>query len=97
MYVDFKVTIWERITIPKELEEDILEKIKTGEINNSDDAWGLYGSVIDNNYELLLDTNDPMYPEHNDGCATIEIHSGDQNNDVILWDNEIKKGEQVYI
>ena len=92
MYVDFKCTIWERIEIPKEIEKELVDKIKSGEITSANECYGVFGGDIDNNYELLLDTGEDMSPEENDGFPTIEIHDTDDKCfDKTIWDNGRKE------
>ena len=66
MYVDFKITVWERIKVPKEIEKLVLNKIKKEEILSTNEMFG--GSD-----KLLLDTSKQMTPGENDGFATIEV------------------------
>ena len=88
MYADFKITMWERITIPNELKDKFVKKLKEGEITSVNEAYDIFGSEINNNYELLLDTGENIFPEQNGGAPTIELHS-DENAviDEIIWDN----------
>lgn len=77
MHIDFKVTMWERIYIPKGQEEKIKELVKKGYITNGDD---LYQWFVDNDEEqgqnlvteTLYDTSKHLTPEENDGENTIE-------------------------
>ena len=77
MHIDFKVTMWERIYIPKGQEEKVKELVKKGYITNGDD---LYQWFVDNDEEqgqnlvteTLYDTSKNLTPEENDGENTIE-------------------------
>jgi len=94
MYVDFKTTVWERIQIPTDLEEEFKKKLISGEIESANEAFGVFGSNIDDLFETLLDTSEQMSPEENDGQSTIELHLEPNETDVIdeiIWDNSIKK------
>jgi len=96
MYCDFKCTIWERINIPTSLEEKFKELLIKGEINSANEAFGIFGSDIDNGYELLLDTSEPLPPEENDGQSTIELYNdpfdvNDTLKDSLIWSNKIIK------
>jgi len=95
MYCDFKCTIWERINIPTSLEEKFKELLIKGDINSANEAFGIFGSDIDNGYELLLDTSEPLSPEENDGQSTIELYDDlfDVNNilnESLIWSNKIE-------
>jgi len=39
MDFDFKITTWERVNVPQEKEQEILEAIKAGEITSSNDIF----------------------------------------------------------
>ncbi len=77
LYIDFKVTMWERIYVPKDKEDEVKELIKKGYITDGDD---LYQWFIDNSEtgtqdlvnETLYDTAEQMIPEENNGQSTIE-------------------------
>ena len=87
MYADFKITIWERIIIPEDLEKEFVILAKTGKIYSVDSA-SILGNRILEKYELLLDTSSIIKPENNGGAPTIEIHSNENElKDKIIWDN----------
>lgn len=70
MKFDFKVTTWERLTVPQEDEQRVLEGIKDGSITSGDDIYGLN---IDAECETLFETGEQMSVKENGGCATIEV------------------------
>lgn len=80
MHVDFKITIWERVEIPEEFEEEILEKIKDGTIASANDLFGYQPKdgkgYLDLDCEKLDDTSEQMTVEENGGCSVVEV-----------WDN----------
>ena len=72
MQIDFKITTWERITVPKELEEKVIKAIQNEEITNSEDLFEMFDDECF--YEgILSDVTQQMSIEENDNNATIEI------------------------
>lgn len=72
MYVDFKITCWERVSIPEERKEEIIEKIKNGTISTANDLFEEYEDEV-HLEGVIAETEEYMIPEENDGQATIEI------------------------
>jgi hypothetical protein len=72
MQIDFKITTWERITISKESEQEVIKAIKNGEITDADDLFELFGDECFNE-GILSDVSQQMTIEENDNNATIEI------------------------
>ena len=72
MQVDFKITTWERFTIPQELEEQVIKAILNEEITNSDDLIEMFGDDCFNE-GILSDVSQQMTIEENDRNATIEV------------------------
>jgi hypothetical protein len=84
MYIDFKITTWERIYIKDEsLKDKIVAALKSGEITSADDVYEL---DKDANRELLYDVEKQMTIEDNDGFSTIEAY--DEEGD-LLYQNGI--------
>lgn len=82
MKIDFKVTAWERVTIdlPKELEDEVLQLIKEGEIETSNDLvthLDSIGYVVD--YETIPESEVQMTVEENDGDHTLEVIDDEGN------------------
>jgi hypothetical protein len=76
-HVDFKITTWERVSVPDDQLESIIEQIKSGEITNSSD---LICECEDATFEGTIDdTQEQMTPSENDGQCTIDVFndSGD--------------------
>lgn len=72
MQVDFKITTWERITVPQELQEAVIKAIANESITNADDLIEMFGD--DCFYEgILTDVSQEMSIDENDGNATIEV------------------------
>lgn len=70
MYIDFKITTWDRFHVRKEDEEEILNLVKQGKINTEGDISGQFDPV---EWEKLTDVDEYMTPEENDGFATLQI------------------------
>ena len=88
MYVDFKTTVWERIRVPEEKENDLLAKIELGLINSINDVLTDDVQSEEYDYEILVDTSEQMEPNENGGQSTIEVHSCENLlKDKIYWQN----------
>ncbi len=72
MQIDFKITTWERITVPKELEQEVIKAIASEEITCADDLIEMFGDDCFNE-GILSDTSESMDIGQNDGNATIEV------------------------
>lgn len=74
MQFDFKITVWERVTVPSEKEAEILELIKSGEITSAQDIYDHLGEDADLAcIEKLFDTETPLTVADNEGYATIDV------------------------
>ena len=74
--VDFKVTVWERVTIDDDKLDDVIARIKDGTITSSNDLF----SCLDDDctYEGTIDdTIEQMLPIENDNQSTIEVLNGE--------------------
>lgn len=74
IYIDQKVTIWERFELEDDLKEHLFELLK----NNQDlDFERIYDWAVDQGADpvavLLEETLEPMRVGENDGCNTLEI------------------------
>lgn len=84
MYIDFKITTWERIHIEDEsLKDKIVAALKSGEITSADDV---YEFDKDANRELLYSVEEQMSIYDNDGFSTIIAYD---DEDTILYQNGI--------
>ena len=72
MQVDFKITTWERISIPQELGLKVIKAIQNEEITSADDLIEMFGDDCFNE-GILSDVSQQMTIEENDDNATIEI------------------------
>lgn len=81
MNIDFKITTWERVTVPIEHEKKVLKAIKKSKITCSNDIF----DIIDNiNIELLDEVTEQMTVKENEGNSTIEVMD---DNGKIIWSN----------
>ena len=70
--VDFKITNWERIEIPEDKIQEVIERIKNGTCTQASDLMDI-GS-----YEgVLEDTGEQMSITENDGQCTIDVIADD--------------------
>jgi len=83
MQIDFKITTWERITIPQELEQEVIKAIQNEEITSADDLIEMFGDDCFNE-GILSDVSQQMTTEENDDNATIEIINDKGNT---IFDN----------
>lgn len=74
----FKVTSWEKVTVPEDKEQLLLDAIKNGDIRYSSDVHDLFASDDDVYPDCMLDpgTAMPMTVEDNKGRSTIEVMNG---------------------
>lgn len=88
MRFDFKITAWETVTIPEELQNAVLEKIKKGEINNSHEMYDFLDvsfNFSDMNLKLNPNYTEAITLHDNQGASTIEVV--DESNDSVMWKN----------
>ena len=84
MYIDFKITTWERIRIKDEsLKDEIVAALKSGEITSADDVFELDNDAYK---EDLYYVEEQMTVEDNDGFSTIEAYDDECN---LLYQNGI--------
>jgi len=81
--IDFKITVWERVYVPDQIYNDVLNDIKNDRIQSSDEIFGRYFHE-DLSTEMLMDTTFQMMTHDNNGMSTIEILDDDGNID---WAN----------
>lgn len=78
MYIDFKITTWERAEINHEEDKQaILEAIANKKLNSFEDFANLQ---LDCGWETLTDVSENITPEENDGFATLEVFNDENEN-----------------
>lgn len=94
MKIDFKVTSWERIIVSEKYAQKVLDAIKAGEINSSDDVYTFIDdcNIWDHHieYSTLDFGTDQVSVDDNDGQATIEVQIGTET----VWDNGVKSEQE---
>ena len=81
MYVDFLIQTWERVWVPEDMEPEVVEKVKNGEITNSNGIFELhreYDDIPSPAVSQLTDLERSVSLEENDGWATIEIYDNEE-------------------
>lgn len=78
MYADFKITLWERIKIPKELEKKFEKKFIEGKTISSYEALRLIETTAEIERERLDDTVQLILTENNNGEATFQVFDNNQ-------------------
>ena len=74
--IDFKVTVWERVTIDDDKLDDVIARIKDGTITSSNDLFDCLDD--DCTYEGTIDdTIEQMLPIENENQSTIEVLNGE--------------------
>lgn len=78
MDVDFKITAWERVSIPEKFREEVEHALKNGKIQTANDLNWMFEEDVD--YQgVLAETEEQMIPEENGGFATIEAFDDELN------------------
>lgn len=86
MNVDFKVTTWERVSVPDELKDAVLEALNNGRIQTSNDLINFLDDRDSHGeYSIIAEVEEQMTPEENGGQATIEVEG--ESYDKPLWKN----------
>ena len=84
MYIDFKITTWERIYIKDEsLKDKIVAALKSGEITSANDAFVDFNKDADREIFHEYDSQQ-MSIYDNDGFSTIIAYD---DEDTILYQN----------
>ena len=92
MYIDYKVTTWERMILPEPTNPDevdnIIELIEANNFINGFHSNDFYDDVSEKYHEpineTLYDSEEPFPLEENNGCPTVELCDDD---DRIIYDN----------
>lgn len=74
MYIDFKITTWDRVHILSQDEEEVRLAIKNGELTSQQDFNLL---DVEGSWEKLDDVDEQMSVEENGGNATVEVWEND--------------------
>lgn len=87
MYIDYKITNWQRVHIPDDAnktQEEIIEMVKNAQQGNN---WLWDEIEPEPSFEDLM-CEEFIHPIDNNNQSTIEIYNEDGG---LLWDNSIKQ------
>lgn len=84
MYVDYKVTTWNRAHFSDDA--DPKKIIKTIQEEGIDSIFDEELGFVEQ--ETLFETEEDMTPEENGGYATIEVYENNNLVDDLIWSNE---------
>ena len=78
--IDFKITTWERVSVPTEHKDKVLEALNSGEIQTSND---LIEFIEDANFDgIMEETSEQLTVEDNGNQPTIEIIDEEDGNTI---------------
>lgn len=91
MRIDFKVSVWESVNIPKEIEEEVKKAMKLGNIETQEDLIEFielknYGDKIET--KTMFETKEYLTPQDNDNQATVELYENDRDRDPSITNND---------
>jgi len=86
MYVDVKVTVWQRIQLNEDKNVSAEEVIEILKEDDPSELWNDEKERFLPDYENLIDTEEYMSIDDNDGCSTIELYDDEDN---LLWENGV--------
>lgn len=92
MYIDFKISLWERITVPQEIQVEFKNKVLSGQIKSPFDAFIHFGDKLNPDYEKLIDTVQMVNIDNNGGEATIQLFDKRHN---LIFSNDNNLNESV--
>lgn len=72
MKVKFKITSWESVNVPEQLENEVLAALENEEIKTSEDLISFLNvNGINSNREAILDSESQMTVSENGGESTV--------------------------
>ena len=83
-YVDFKITIWERVYFDDKDVDKVSDKLKSGLVSSSEDMFTEFDERVAHDSEVMYETAEQMPPEENDNQPTIELYN---SNGEIVFNN----------
>lgn len=75
MNVDFKITAWERVSIPDNRKEEVLKALKDGTISTANDLIDFLEKKNETDYQyegMVVESENQLSLELNEGFSTIE-------------------------
>jgi hypothetical protein len=88
MYIDVKIAMWQRINLPKELEEIFKMKLLNQEIKEASDAVLYLNDLPEIIHVKLSDETELLRPENNNGEATFQVFDKNHN---LIFSNDLNK------
>lgn len=89
MELHYKATIWCKLHFPDSTnKEDLIKKLNEGYLPSELGYGDIVEGVHDVEWETILDTEDFLSVEENDGEATIELFEDPTQNPI--WDNSFE-------
>lgn len=96
MEFTFKETVWASVSVPEEIEQDVLDSIKNGEVTTAEDIFQQFPTE-GLEYDTIDNTSEQMSVEENDNQSTIEVmeivDQGKGFGKDIIWSNEPEEKE----
>jgi hypothetical protein len=83
MYIDFKITTWDRVHILSQDEAEVRRAIENGELTSQQDFTLL---DVEGSWEKVDNADEQMSVEENGGNATVEVW---ENNDEKIYTNAV--------
>lgn len=77
MYLDFKITTWERLYVPEDLQQEIKEQLENGNLQTANDVIHKYEHKGVYMEGYISETDETMSVDDNDGQPTIELLNDD--------------------
>ena len=93
MEIHYKVKIWCRLKFDGDVKkEDIIKKLEEGYLPLEIGYDGIVPNLESCVWEAIIDTEEYLTPEENDGQSTIELMEETKQGWLeSIWDNSIKK------
>ena len=93
MEIHYKCTTWAKLKFDGDVKkEDIIKKLEEGYLPLELGYDGIVPGLENCEWEVINDTEEYLYPEDNDGEATIELMEGTERDWLeSIWDNSIKE------
>jgi hypothetical protein len=82
IFIDFKITAWERVRVTSTRAHTIIDKIKSGELYSSAQLTNVYDEPESTFTGIISETEEQLTVDKNDGKSTIEILNESQMNTV---------------
>ena len=90
MFIDFKITTWERVQVPNECKAEVLEGIKDGTITSTNDIFYVAEKLkppLDVDWRYLDNSSEYMALEENDQQCTVQAIEDESGKELLLFDN----------